>query len=90
MRVQVTLMFDTAADRRRASDSRDAHTRAGKNRERARLWKDIQTQLADDAVNAWIWNPAQVAVYRKGLQGLWSSSPIFANDMTSVRWAGKA
>lgn len=59
-------------------------------RERARIWKDIQTQLADDAVNAWIWNPAQVAVYRKGLQGLWSSSPIFANDMTSVRWAGKA
>lgn len=59
-------------------------------RERARLWKDIQTQLADDAVNAWIWNPAQVAVYRKGLQGLWSSSPIFANDMTAVRWAGKA
>ena len=59
-------------------------------RERARLWKDIQTQLADDAVNAWIWNPAQVAVYRKGLRGLWSSSPIFANDMTAVRWDDKA
>ena len=59
-------------------------------RERTRLWKDIQTQLADDAVNAWIWNPAQVAVYRKGLRGLWSSSPIFANDMTAVRWDDKA
>lgn len=56
-------------------------------RERARLWKDIQTQLAEDAVNAWIWNPAQVAVYRKGLKGLWSSSPIAANDMAAVRWA---
>ena len=56
------------------------------SRERARLWKDIQTQLADDAVNAWIWNPAQVAVFRKGLHGLWNSSPIFANDMTAVRW----
>ena len=55
-------------------------------KERARLWKDIQTQLAEDAVNAWIWNPAQVAVYRKGLKGLWSSSPIAANDMATVRW----
>ena len=59
-------------------------------RERARLWKDIQTQLADDAVNAWIWNPAQVAVFRKGLKGLWNSSPIFANDMTAVHWDAKA
>lgn len=56
-------------------------------REKARLWRDIQRQLADDAVNAWIWNPAQVAVFRKGLKGLWNSSPIFANDMASVGWS---
>ncbi len=58
----------------------------GDARERARLWQQIQRQLADDAVNAWIWNPAQVAVARRGLSGLWSSSPIFANDLSSVRW----
>ena len=23
---------------------------------------------------------------RRGLQGIWSSSPIFANDMGAVRW----
>ncbi len=32
-------------------------------------------------MNVFIWNPAQVAVFRTGLRGLWNSSPIFANDM---------
>ena len=56
-------------------------------KEKARLWRDIQRQLADDAVNAYVWNPAQVAVFKKGLRGLWNSSPIFANDMAAVSWA---
>jgi peptide/nickel transport system substrate-binding protein len=55
--------------------------------EKGRLWREIQRQLAEDAVNAWIWNPAQVAVFRKGLKGLWNSSPIFANDMAAVSWS---
>ncbi len=57
-------------------------------KERQRLWQQIQRTLAEDAVNAWIWNPAQVAVAKKGLKGLWNSSPIFANDMASVSWQG--
>lgn len=56
-------------------------------RERLRLWRSIQRQLADDAVNVYLWNPAQVAVFKKGLRGLWNSSPIFANDMGAVSWA---
>jgi peptide/nickel transport system substrate-binding protein len=56
-------------------------------REKGRLWREIQRQLAEDAVNVFIWNPAQVAVFKKGLRGLWSSSPIFANDMAAVSWA---
>ncbi|HZF79204.1 MAG TPA: ABC transporter substrate-binding protein [Rubrivivax sp.] len=56
-------------------------------KEKARLWREIQRQLADDAVNVYIWNPAQVAVFKKGLRGLWNSSPIFANDMAAVSWA---
>jgi peptide/nickel transport system substrate-binding protein len=55
-------------------------------KEKARLWAQIQRQLAEDAVNVFIWNPAQVAVYKKGLRGLWSSSPIFANDLSAVSW----
>jgi peptide/nickel transport system substrate-binding protein len=57
-------------------------------KEKARLWASIQRQLADDAVNVFIWNPAQVAVFKKGLRGLWNSSPIFANDMAAVAWVG--
>ena len=56
-------------------------------KEKGKLWRDIQRLLAVDAVNAYIWNPAQVAVYRKGLRGLWTSSPIFANDMAAVKWS---
>ncbi len=56
------------------------------SREKGRLWRDIQRQIADDAVNAFIWNPAQVAVFKRGLRGLWNSSPIFANDMAAVSW----
>jgi peptide/nickel transport system substrate-binding protein len=56
-------------------------------REKARIWRDIQRQLAEDAVNVFIWNPAQVAVFRRGLRGLWNSSPIFANDIAAVSWA---
>jgi peptide/nickel transport system substrate-binding protein len=56
-------------------------------REKGRLWRDIQRLLAVDAVNVFIWNPAQVAVFKRGLRGLWSSSPIAANDLASVSWA---
>ncbi len=59
-------------------------------KEKARLWRDIQRQLAEDAVNVYVWNPAQVAVFRKGLRGLWNSSPIFANDLAAVSWAPPA
>jgi peptide/nickel transport system substrate-binding protein len=54
--------------------------------ERLKLWQQMQRQLATDAVNDWIFNPTQVAVGKKGLKGLWASSPIFANDIAAVRW----
>jgi peptide/nickel transport system substrate-binding protein len=58
----------------------------GDKKERARLFAEIQKKIAADQVNAFVFNPAQVAVARKGLKGLWSSSPIFANDMAAVSW----
>jgi peptide/nickel transport system substrate-binding protein len=62
------------------------HAAAVNAKERARLFADLQRLIAADAVNAFIFNPAQVSVARKGLKGLWSSSPIFANDMAAVGW----
>ncbi|HEY0855928.1 MAG TPA: ABC transporter substrate-binding protein [Albitalea sp.] len=47
---------------------------------------DIQRLLAQDAVNAYLFQLPQFAVSNKRLKGLWSSSPVFANDMAAVRW----
>jgi peptide/nickel transport system substrate-binding protein len=55
-------------------------------RERTRLIGDAQRLLANDAVNAWLFQLPQFAVGSARLQGLWSSSPVFANDMAAVYW----
>jgi peptide/nickel transport system substrate-binding protein len=66
------------------------HAEATSVAERSKLFAAMQRKLAEDAVNAYIFNPAQVAVAKKGLKGLWASSPIFANDIAAVSWtAGK-
>lgn len=62
------------------------HAAAVNPKERSKLFADLQRLIASDAVNAFIFNPAQVSVAKKGLKGLWSSSPIFANDMAAVSW----
>ena len=62
------------------------HSASTNRQERAKLFGDLQRMIANDAVNVFIFNPSNVAVYRKGLKGLWSSSPIFANDMAAVAW----
>jgi peptide/nickel transport system substrate-binding protein len=58
----------------------------GNAKERTKLFGDIQKMLTTDAVNAFIFNPAQVAVSRRGLKGVWASSPIFANDLSAMSW----
>jgi peptide/nickel transport system substrate-binding protein len=63
-----------------------AHAASTGVAERGKLWADMQKKLAEDAVNAYIFNPAQVAVSKRGLKGLWASSPIFANDIAAVSW----
>ena len=62
------------------------HAAAGSVKERSEYWAAMQKKLAEDAVNVYIFNPAQVAVAKKGLKGLWASSPIFANDIAAVSW----
>jgi peptide/nickel transport system substrate-binding protein len=62
------------------------HAAESNPKERTRLFGEMQKMLTSDAVNAYIFNPAQVSVSKKGLKGLWASSPIAANDMASVAW----
>jgi peptide/nickel transport system substrate-binding protein len=53
---------------------------------RMKILGDIQKLLANDSVNAYMFQLPQFAIARKPLKGVWSSSPIFANDMASVSW----
>jgi peptide/nickel transport system substrate-binding protein len=55
-------------------------------KERTKVFADLQRQITNDSVNAFLFNAAQTAVGRKGLKGMWASSPIFANDMSAVYW----
>lgn len=59
---------------------------AGRGKAQVALYGDIQRQIATDAVNAFIFNPSQVSVSRKGLKGLWTNSPVAANDLSQVAW----
>ena len=58
----------------------------GDSKARLKVLGDIQRQLATDSVNAYMFQLPQFAVGKKNLKGLWSSSPIFANDMGAVSW----
>jgi peptide/nickel transport system substrate-binding protein len=62
------------------------HAAATNPKDRAKLFGDIQRQLARDAVNVYLFNPTQVVVAKKNLKGLWSHSPIFANDLAALHW----
>jgi len=45
-----------------------------------------QRQLAEDAVNVFLYVLPQVSVAKAELHGLWHNSPIFANDLSAVYW----
>jgi len=74
--------YDSAAFR----DLLAQYNRATAAATREKLLGDIQRHLAENAVNAYLFQLPQFAVYKRGLQGVWSSSPIFANDLAALRW----
>ncbi|MEP7298645.1 MAG: ABC transporter substrate-binding protein, partial [Burkholderiales bacterium] len=53
---------------------------------RLKMIGDIQRQLATDSVNVYLYQLPQFAVSKKQLKGVWSSSPIFANDLAALSW----
>ena len=53
---------------------------------RLKVLGDIQRQLATDSVNVYLYQLPQFAVGNKKLKGMWSSSPIFANDLGALSW----
>jgi peptide/nickel transport system substrate-binding protein len=53
---------------------------------RLKILGDIQRHLAENSVNAYLFQLPQFAVGKQAAEGLWSSSPIFANDLAAVSW----
>jgi peptide/nickel transport system substrate-binding protein len=54
--------------------------------ERAKLLAQAQKILAQDAANAFMFQPTFPTVARKELKGLWKDMPISANDLASLSW----
>ncbi|MGI9487448.1 MAG: ABC transporter substrate-binding protein [Geminicoccaceae bacterium] len=54
--------------------------------ERNAILADAQSMLADDSVNAFLFQLAKHGVWDAKIKGLWENSPIQANDLTEVRW----
>ena len=64
----------------------DQYNSATEPKTRLKLLGDIQRQLATDSVNVFLYQLPQFAVGKKQLKGMWSSSPIFANDLAALSW----
>ena len=54
--------------------------------ERTRILQAAQRTLADDAVNAFLFQLPKIGVWNANLRGQWKNSPVQANDMTAVSW----
>ena len=55
--------------------------------DRAKLLGDAQRMLANDSVNAYLYQPQWITVADKNLKGLWKDMPIFVNDVAALSWA---
>lgn len=54
---------------------------------RQTMMQDAQQIIADDYVNGYLFQLAQLSVAKKELQGLWANAPTQATDLTGVSWA---
>jgi peptide/nickel transport system substrate-binding protein len=53
---------------------------------RTALLQSAQTILAEDYVNAYLFQLAKTGVANAKIEGLWENAPTQANDLTGVRW----
>jgi peptide/nickel transport system substrate-binding protein len=54
--------------------------------DRTRMLQQAQRMIADDYVNGFLFQLAQLSVAKAGLQGIWTNAPTQATDLTAVRW----
>ncbi|MCU0856135.1 MAG: ABC transporter substrate-binding protein [Rhodobacteraceae bacterium] len=53
---------------------------------RTELLQSAQTIIAEDYVNAYLFQLAKTGVANAKIEGLWENAPTQANDLTGVRW----
>ena len=54
---------------------------------RSELNHKAETMIAEDFVNAYLFQLAKTGVANAKIQGLWENSPTQANDLTGVSWS---
>ncbi|RMC36559.1 ABC transporter substrate-binding protein [Paracoccus alkanivorans] len=54
--------------------------------QRSALYVKAQEMIADDYVNAFLFQLARTGVANARIEGLWENAPTQANDLTGVRW----
>ena len=54
---------------------------------RTEMLAQAQKIIADDYVNAYLFQLAALSVAKAGVQGLWTNAPTQATDLTAVSWA---
>ncbi|TKW68612.1 MAG: ABC transporter substrate-binding protein [Paracoccus denitrificans] len=54
--------------------------------QRSELLKQAQTLIADDFVNAYLFQLAKTGVANAKVEGLWENAPTPANDLSQVHW----
>lgn len=54
---------------------------------RAALMGDAQRIIAEEAVNGYLFQLAQLSVAKAEIQGLWTNAPTQATDLSGVSWA---
>ena len=64
-----------------------AAERAGSEAERIALLREVAKQIAEDAVNVWVFSTAYLVAARRELYGFWESQPTPSINMTEVFWA---
>jgi peptide/nickel transport system substrate-binding protein len=62
-------------------------TAATDDTERTRLLQAAQQRIADDAVNAFLFQLPALTVAKAGVQGLWPNAPVAAMDLAAISWA---
>lgn len=58
----------------------------GNDADRARLIGDAQRLIAEDSPNVFLYQPQWITVASAKLKGLWKDVPLFANDLSALRW----